>query len=148
MLGVLNTDVARRQAMDLGLDLVEVSPNAKPPVCRIMDYGKFQYDESQKLKKTRKTQQNHALKEVKFRANTEEHDYMTKLNRVIKFLDKGHKVKISLMFRGRENAHRELGFEQVKRVLKECEEVANVEMEPKLVGRCVVSMLAPISAKK
>ena len=147
MLGVLRTEEAKRKARDQKLDLVEVSPTAKPPVCRIMDYGKFQYDESRKKKQNRKAQQNHGVKEIKFRASTEEHDYMTKLNRMRGFLEKGHKIKVSLMFRGRENAHRELGFEVVNRVIKDVEDIGNVEMEPKMVGRTIVSMVAPKSSK-
>ncbi len=147
MLGVMKTEDAKRQARDIKLDLVEVSPTAKPPVCRIMDFGKFRYDESRKKRQNRKAQSNHAVKEVKFRANTETHDYMTKLNKMRGFLEKGHKVKISLMFRGRENAHRELGFDLVKRVLVDIEDITNVEMDPKMVGRTIISMVAPKSIK-
>jgi translation initiation factor IF-3 len=112
-----------------------------------MDFGKFRYDESRKQKQARKHQHNHALKEVKFHANVAEHDYQTKLNHISEFLEKGHKVKVSLTFRGRENAHRELGFKLVQRVIADCESLCNVEMAPRMVGRSVVSMIAPRSVK-
>ena len=137
MLGVIATDKAKRIARDQGLDLVEVSPTAQPPVCRIMDYGKFQYNQNRKQKQNKKAGSAGAVKEVKFRASTEDHDYNTKLNKIKGFLEKGHKVKVTLFFRGRENAHRELGFDQINRVLKDCEELANVEMQPKMVGQSV-----------
>ena len=130
------------------LDLVEISPNADPPVCRIMDYGKFRYDESIKQKKARKTGHRQIVKEIKFHANVGDHDYQTKVNHARGFLEKGHKVKVSLTFRGRENAHRELGFEVVQRVLKDCEDLSVVDMAPKLVGRSVVSMLGVRSGKQ
>ncbi len=147
MAGVIPTREALGLAQQHNLDLVEVSPNADPPVCRIMDFGKFRYDESVRRKKAKQVQHRTQVKEVKFHANVEEHDYQTKMGRIHKFLSKGDKVKVSLQFRGRENAHRELGFDLVKRVVKECEEVASVEMHPKLVGRAVVCMLGAKSAK-
>jgi translation initiation factor IF-3 len=147
MLGVISTDQAKRIARESGLDLVEVSPTANPPVCRIMDYGKFQYTQNRKQKLNKKAGATHAVKEVKFRASTEDHDYQTKVNKIKQFLEKGHKVKVTLFFRGRENAHRELGFDQINRVLQDCDECANVEMQPKMVGRTLVSMIAPKSAK-
>ena len=131
------------------MDLVEVSPSADPPVCRIMDFGRFRYNESIKRKKARKQSQVHsrAVKEIKFHANVAEHDYRTKVNHARKFLEKGHKVKLSLQFRGRENAHRELGFEVIQRVIKECEDLAGVDMQPKLVGRQVVALIGKRSTK-
>ena len=143
MAGVLPARDALRLAEQQGLDLVEISPTADPPVCRIMDYGKFRYAEEQKRKQARKQSMQHsrAIKEMKFHANVEEHDYRTKLVHIREFLQDGHKVKLSLQFRGRENAHRELGFEVIKRVIKECEDVAIVEMEPRLMGRSIISML-------
>lgn len=145
--GVVPTSEARALAQQQGLDLVEVSPKANPPVCRIMDFGKYRYEESRKRKEARKHAQSHAVKEIKFHANVAEHDYQTKLEHIRKFLKKGHKVKVSLQFRGRENIHRELGFEVINRVIKDCEEDASVEMPPKLMGRNVAALLSPKTAK-
>ncbi len=149
MAGVVPTHEALKLAKDQGLDLVEISPNADPPVCRIMDFGKFQYNESVKRKKARKQSMasNRAVKEIKFHANVGEHDYDTKVQHARKFLEKGHKVKVSLQFRGRENAHRELGFEVVNRVLKDLEEISTVDMQPKLIGRNIVCMLGKKTKK-
>ena len=146
-LGVMSTRDARALAQKVGLDLVEISPNADPPVCRIMDFGKYRYDESRKERMARKHQHHQAVKEIKFRANVGEHDYETKLNHVRGFLEKGHKVKVSLQFRGRENAHRELGFQLVQRVLAECEDLAQVDQAPRLMGRTIVSMISAKSGK-
>jgi len=129
------------------LDLVEVSPNAQPPVCRIMDYGKFTYDESRKNKANKQKRSQNQVKEVKYHVNVEEHDYQTKLNRIREFISKGYKVKVSLMFRGRENAHRELGFEVVNRVIGDCTEEAQLDQAPRLIGRNIVAMVGPRSAK-
>ena len=147
MIGVMKTSDALKRARQAGLDLVEISPSAKPPVCRIMDHGKYRYDQNRKNKAARKQQHAHAVKEIKFHSNVEEHDYQTKLGRIRQFLDKGHKVKVSLMFRGRENAHRELGFQLINRVIADCDELSSVDMSPKLIGRHIVSMLAPRAAK-
>ncbi|MFT5239264.1 MAG: translation initiation factor IF-3 [Candidatus Promineifilaceae bacterium] len=143
MAGVIPTHEALKLAQDQGMDLVEISPNADPPVCKIMDFGKHQYNESVKRKKTRKQSMVHsrAVKEIKFHANVGEHDYKTKTDHARKFLEKGHKVKLSLQFRGRENAHREIGFDVVKRAITDLEDVSVVDMQPKLVGRNIVSML-------
>lgn len=147
MLGVIPTDKARAMAGQQGLDLVEISPNADPPVCRIMDFGKYRYEEAKKERMARKHQHSLALKEIKFHVTVEEHDYQTKLNSMKKFLTKGHKVKISLFFRGRENVHRELGFRLLERVFKDCGDVGAVEMAPKLIGRGIFGVLTPRSAK-
>ena len=147
MVGVISTREAMRMAQDQGLDLVEISPQADPPVCRIMDFGKFRYEESIKEKEARKKQHKRALKEIKFHANVAEHDYQTKLKKARGFLEKGHKVKVSLMFRGRENAHRELGFDVINRALKDCEDICVVDMAPKLTGRNLVAMMG-IKSKK
>lgn len=136
-----------RMAIDQKMDLVEISPNADPPVCRIMDFGKFRYEESMRNKKQRKTQSNKSMKEVKFHANVGEHDFQTKLNKAKGFLEAGHKVKLSLQFRGRENAHRELGFEVIKRVIAECVEISVIDMAPKLMGRSIVAMLGVKTTK-
>lgn len=149
MAGIVPTHEALKLAQDQGLDLVEISPNADPPVCKIMDFGKHQYAESVKRKKARKQSMAHsrAIKEIKFHANVAEHDYDTKVEHARKFLEKGHKVKLSLQFRGRENAHREIGFEVIARALKDLEDCSVVDMEPKLIGRNIVSMLG-IKSKK
>jgi translation initiation factor IF-3 len=147
MVGVVSTSEALRLAQQQGLDLVEISPKADPPVCRIMDFGKYRYDESVKQKLARKRAHKNVVKEIKFHANVGDHDYQTKMGHVRKFLEKGHKVKLSLQFRGRENAHRELGFEVINRAIVECEDVCSVDMLPKLVGRNIVTMLSSKSAK-
>jgi len=145
--GVIKTSEAQARAREAGLDLVEVSPTANPPVCRIMDLGKFRYDEKRKTKHAKKSQQNHAVKEIKFHVNVDQHDYETKVQHAKGFLSKGHKVKLSLLFRGRENAHRELGFEVIKQVIEDCSDIATVEMPPRMMGRILVSMVAPIATK-
>lgn len=141
MVGILSARDAMKLAQERGLDLVEVSPNADPPVCRIMDFGKYRYQESIREREARKHQKSHSVKEIKFHPNVGEHDYQTKVNHIREFLEKGHKVKVSLLFRGRENLHRELGFELVNRVLKDCEDLAVVDMPPKMMGRIIVAML-------
>lgn len=148
MLGVIATDKARAMAGQQGLDLVEISPNADPPVCRIMDFGKYRYEEAKKERQARKHQHSLALKEVKFHVTVEEHDYQTKVNNMKKFLTKGHKVKISLFFRGRENVHRELGFRLLERVFKDCGDVGAVELAPKLIGRGIFGVIAPRAGAK
>lgn len=134
MIGVIPTSEALKLAFASGLDLVEISPNADPPVCRIMNFGKFKYEESRREKLARKQQAGAIVKEMKFHANVDEHDYQTKLRHIIEFLQKGYRVKVSLMFRGRENEHRELGFELFKRLIKDCEHDGVVESQPKLMG--------------
>ena len=147
MAGIIPTREAVKLAQEQGFDLVEISPQADPPVCRIMDFGKYMYRESRKQRLARKHQHGHTVKEVKFHANVAEHDYLTKVNHAKQFLEKGHKVKLSLTFRGRENAHRELGFAVVDRVLKDCEECCVVDMRPRMMGRSIISMLGPRSSK-
>jgi translation initiation factor IF-3 len=147
MLGVLTVSEAMSMAVRAGLDLVEVSPNAEPPVCRIMDFGKFKYEQARKEREARKHQHAAEMKEVKFHANVADHDFLTKVNHIHGFLEKGMKVKCSLYFRGRENAHRELGFEVINRVMKSCEEVAQPDMPPKLIGSSIVMVLGPRSGK-
>ncbi len=147
MLGVMPTREALEKAKAEGLDLVEISPKAKPPVCRIMDFGKFRYEESRKKRQARQQKRGNQVKEIKFHSNVGEHDYETKINHVKEFLQKGHKVKITLTFRGRENAHKDLGFELVNRVLKDCEDLCVVDSPPKLMGRAIIAMLGAKSAK-
>lgn len=132
-------------AIELNLDLVNVAPTAKPPVCRIMDYGKFRYEQQKKEKEARKNQKVVDIKEVWFRANIDEHDYQTKFRNVVKFLNEGDKVKASVRFRGREIAHADLGKKILDRLQKEVAEICNVERAPKLEGRSMIMILAPKS---
>jgi translation initiation factor IF-3 len=134
---------AMQMAIDANLDLVNVAPQAKPPVCRIMDYGKFRYEQQKKEKEARKNQKIVDLKEVWFRANIEEHDYMTKYRNVVKFLNEGDKVKCSVRFRGREITHAKLGQKILERVANEVAEICVVERMPKLEGRSMIMILAP-----
>ena len=145
-LGVMHPKKALELAKGVGLDLIEISPGAKPPVCRILDFGKYLYEESKKSKDAK--QNTTKLKEVKFRVRIDEHDFITKLRRAESFLDHGHKVKLSLQFRGRENEHRELGFERINLAAKELAGVATVDMEPRLVGRQVTATLSPLPEQK
>lgn len=142
-LGVMDTREAVQRAKAIGLDLVEVASKADPPVCRVVDYGKWKYEQS-KLKKTSKSKSVTRLKEIKFRVRTEQHDYNIKLGRIEAFLEEGHKVRAQLQFRGRENAHRELGIEKMERIKGDLETMAHVDQEPKLVGRNVVMVLSPL----
>jgi translation initiation factor IF-3 len=130
-------------AQDAALDLVEISPTGKPPVCRIMDYGKFRFDESKKAAVARKKQKQVQVKEIKFRPGTDEGDYKIKLKKLTEFLEEGDKAKITVRFRGREMAHRELGMEVLKRVETDLIELGVVEQFPKLEGRQMVMVMAP-----
>ncbi len=141
-LGIMSTREAVDKAKSIGLDLVEVTAKADPPVCRICDYGKYKYEQS-KLKKN-KVKAAPKMKEVKFRVRTEEHDYNLKCSRAEKFLDAGSKVRIQLQFRGRENAHRELGFVVLNRVAEDLKGIANVDQPPRLAGRAVAMILSPL----
>ncbi|MBN3523187.1 translation initiation factor IF-3 [Paenibacillus apiarius] len=134
---------ALQMAYDANLDLVNVAPQAKPPVCRIMDYGKFRYEMQKKEKEARKNQKTVDIKEVWFRANIDEHDFQTKLRNVLKFLREGDKVKCSVRFRGREIAHAAIGKKVLDRVLEEAKELCNVERAAKLEGRSMIMILAP-----
>ena len=143
MVGVKPTAEALQYAADLELDLVEVSPNAAPPVCRVMDYGKYLFEESKKRQAAKKKQKQIQVKEVKFRPGTEEGDYQVKLRNLMRFLTEGDKAKITLRFRGREMAHQELGMKLLKRIEADLEEVGQVEQFPKMEGRQMVMVLAP-----
>ena len=145
-LGVMRTEDAVQKAKSYGLDLVEVAPNAQPPVCRIVDYGKFRY-ELAKHEKDRKHSVT-KVKEIKFRANIDEHDYMTKIRHAEEFLDKGNKLKVGLQFRGREMAHQEIGRAVMERVKGDLATMAHVDMEPKLTGRALGMTLSPLPANK
>ena len=126
-----------------GLDLVEISPNATPPVCKIMDFGKFKYETQKKEAEARKNQKTIEIKEVKFRPNTDTHDYDVKMRNVLKFLENGDKVKVTLRFRGREMAHQDLGRNLLERVAKDVEDLGKVENMPKMEGRQMVMMIGP-----
>lgn len=142
-IGITPIREALQMAIDLNLDLVNVAPQAKPPVCRIMDYGKFRYEQQKKDKEARKNQKIVDLKEVWFRSNIEEHDYQTKLRNVVKFLNEGDKVKCSVRYRGREIAHAAIGQRILERVKVEVAELCTVERQPKLEGRSMIMILAP-----
>lgn len=146
-LGIISLDEAKRLAYEADLDLVEISPNAEPPVCKIMDYGKYQFEQSKKLAIAKKKQKQIHVKEIKFRPGTDEGDYQVKLRSLIKFLSDGDKTKITVRYRGREMAHRELGMDVLKRIEHDLEELAIVEQFPKLEGRQMVMVMAPKKKK-
>ena len=139
----MSIDAALDLASEAGLDLVEVSPNANPPVCKILDYGKFKFQAQKKAAEAKKKQKVIEVKEIKMRPNIDTHDYETKMKRINKFLDQGDKVKVTLRFRGREMAHQELGMELLQKVKAEVDEIAKVELEPKLEGRQMLMVVAP-----
>ncbi len=143
MMGVMLTTQALTTAEEAGLDLVEVSPNAEPPVCRVMDYGKFIFEENKKRQVAKKKQKQTQVKEVKFRPGTEEGDYQVKMRNLIRFLGDGDKAKVTLRFRGREMAHQQLGMNLLKRVAADLDELAQVEQFPKMEGRQMVMVLSP-----
>ena len=142
-LGIMTTQEALRTAEGLGLDLVEVAPGAEPPVCRIMDFGKFVFEQNKKAQSARRKQKQIQVKEVKFRPGTEEGDYQVKLRNLIKFLTHGDKAKVTLRFRGREMVHQELGAELLKRVQTDLEEYGSVEQQPLMEGRQMVMVIGP-----
>jgi translation initiation factor IF-3 len=142
-LGVLPIDQALRMAQDEGLDLVEVSPMSKPPVCKIMDYGKFKYTEKKKQSEAKKKQVVVQLKEVKLRPRTEEHDYQVKIGKIREFLGEANKARVTVMFRGREITHRELGQKVLERVIGDLKEIAVIESAPRMEGRLLFMILAP-----
>jgi translation initiation factor IF-3 len=142
-LGVMYTREAIEQANEKGLNLVEVSPNADPPVCKFLDVGKFRYEAQKKANLARKTQKTQDIKEVKMRPNIDTHDYDVKMRNVTKFIDNGDKVKITLRFRGREMAHQHLGMDLLKKVQDDVAEIAKVEAFPRLEGRQMLMVLAP-----
>ena len=132
-------------AFEAGLDLVEISPNANPPVCKIMDYGKYKYEQQQRESEARKKQKVIEVKEIKFRPGTDTHDYEVKMRSVIKFLQNGDKVKITLRFRGREMAHQDLGRDLLERVAEDVKDVGKVENMPKVEGRQMSMMIGPVA---
>jgi translation initiation factor IF-3 len=143
-LGILSPDEARKIAEERGMDLVEIAPNAEPPVCRLMDYGKYLYASAKKKQESKKKQKQITVKEIKFRPGTDIGDYDIKVRNLTKFLDAGNKVKVTLRFRGREMAHQELGMEMLKRVEEDLKEIGVVEQMPKMEGRQMVMVLAPM----
>lgn len=142
-LGVMYTREAMEQAQELGLDLVEVSPNADPPVAKFLDVGKYKYEAQKKANLARKSQKTQEIKEIKMRPNIDDHDYDTKMKAVHKFIGEGDKVKITLRFRGRELSHGQLGMALLQRVQQDCAEDAKVESYPRMEGRQMLMVLAP-----
>ena len=142
-LGVMETDKAREIAYSKDLDLVEISPDARPPVCRVMDYGKWKYEQDMKAKQARKARTTVTTKEIKFRPKIGEADYITKRNHVKRFLEAGNKVKVTIMFRGREVVHSDLGKDILDRVAEELAEHGTVEQRPNLEGRNMIMVMAP-----
>ena len=141
--GVVPTAQALAQATEAGLDLVEVSPDANPPVAKILDYGKYKYQEQKKAAEARKKQKVVEIKEIKMRPSIDDHDYDVKLRAIRRFFEEGDKVKVTLRFRGREMAHQQLGWDVLQRVKAETEPIAKVESEPRMEGRQMVMVLAP-----
>lgn len=142
-IGIITTSQALNMANAANLDLVEISPNAQPPVCRIMNVGKYKYEVEKKERESRKHQTHTKVKEVKFHANTDTHDFDMKVRHIRDFIADGHRVKCSLMFRGREQAHQELGYELMRRVAKSVEDVATGDKNPQQMGRILNMMFAP-----
>ena len=147
-LGILSIHEAMQKAQEAGLDLVEIVPTAVPPVCKIIDYGKFRYDQTKREKESKKSQHQVKVKELKFSPNISEHDLEVKMRQAKDFLEKGNKVKFSCQFRGREMMHQDLGHKIFEKMLQELEEVAVIESAPKMFGRMLTANLAPQSKKK
>jgi len=145
--GIVALDDAQQRALDSDLDLVEIAPTAKPPVCRIMNYGKFIFEEKKKKATEKKKQKQIQVKEIKLRPGTEDGDYEVKLRNLKRFLGHGDKTKITIRFRGREMAHRELGMDMLNRIAKDLEEISSIEQMPKQEGRQMVMVLSPTSKK-
>lgn len=143
-IGIISNREAQQIALDAELDLVEIVPNAKPPVCRVMDYGKFLFEENKKRNKAKKKQKQVQIKEIKFRPSTDEGDYQVKLRNLIRFLEEGDKAKVTLRFRGREMAHQDIGYRLLKRVQTDLSDYGTVEQMPKMEGRQMAMVLAPI----
>jgi translation initiation factor IF-3 len=142
-IGIISTREAMAMAESQGLDLVEIAPNAQPPVCRIMDYGKYKYELEKKDKAAKKHQSATKVKEVQLHPNVGDHDYDTKMRHMRAFLEEGHRVKIGVFFRGRESAHQDIGFNLMNRVIKDCQDLATPEQAPKFLGRNLFMLLSP-----
>lgn len=147
IIGIMSGREALKMAEEADTDLVEISPNATPPVCRLMDYGKFKYQEQKKAAEARAKQKIIQVKEIKLRPGTDENDYQVKMRNIKRFIEDGDKVKVTLRFRGREMAHQEIGMRQLERIREELAEMVQVESMPKLEGRQMVMMLAPVRKK-
>ncbi|MFM7860037.1 MAG: translation initiation factor IF-3, partial [Candidatus Nanopelagicaceae bacterium] len=145
--GVVDTESALRMADEIGLDLVEIAPDANPPVCKIMDFGKYKYEMAQKAREQRQNQTHIVVKEIRLRPKIETHDYETKRNQVLKFIGSGDKVKVTIQFRGREQSRPELGYNLLQRLAEDVAEVANIEFAPKQEGRNMTMVLGPNKAK-
>jgi translation initiation factor IF-3 len=143
MLGVMSTEEARRLAQDQGLDLVEVNPKAEPPVCKILDYGKYKYEEKKKAREAKRKQTSVDIKEIKLRPKTDQHDFDFKVRAARRFLEAGNKVKFTVRFRGREITHPEKAQEQLDHAVRECEDLSNVEVRPMMEGRAMTLLVAP-----
>ena len=146
-LGIVTVRVALQMAEEAGVDLVEIAPLAKPPVCRIMDYGKFKYQEAKRAHEAKLKQKQVQVKEVKLRPGTDENDYQIKLRNMTRFLEEGDKVKVTLRFRGREMAHQEFGMRQLERIKADLDAVGQVEQMPKMEGRQMIMVIAPAKKK-
>lgn len=144
---MVSLEEAKKIAYESELDLVEISPNAEPPVCRVMNYGKYRFEQNKKQQAAKKKQKQIQVKEIKFRPGTEIGDYQVKMRSLIRFLNDGDKTKITVRFRGREVAHRDLGMDLLKRIEKDLEEFASVEQYPKMEGRQLIMVLAPKKKK-
>jgi len=142
-LGVMYTREAIAQAAEVGLDLVEVSPNADPPVCKFLDVGKFRYEAQKKANAARKTQKTQDIKEIKMRPNIDDHDYDVKMRNILRFIEDGDKVKVTLRFRGRELSHQQLGMDLLRRVQGDTAEIAKIEAYPRMEGRQMLMVLSP-----
>src|SRR5690349_20377437 len=143
MMGVMTTSDALRRAQEKGLDLVEVNPKAEPPVCKILDFGKYKYDEKKKAREAKRKQSVVEIKEIKLRPKTDEHDLQTKTRAAHRFLEAGHKVKFTVRFRGREITHPEKALEQLQWIIEQCEEIANIEVRPVMEQRTMTLLMAP-----
>ncbi len=142
-LGVMYTREAMEQARELGLDLVEVSPNADPPVAKFLDVGKYKYEAQKKANLARKSQKTQEIKEIKMRPNIDDHDYDTKMKKVVEFIEEGDKVKVTMRFRGRELSHGQLGMAVLQRVAEQTSEIAKIEAHPRMEGRQMLMVLSP-----
>ena len=145
-MGLMSSGDAYQLAQRAGLDLGEVAAQARPPVCRIMDFGKYVYEQQKKTKESRST--GSKVKEVKFRVRIEQHDFLTKLRHAEEFLDRGNKVKLTLFFRGREMAHQELGYDTIRRAIGELDQIGTPDNEPRLIGRNIIVMMSPLPVNK
>ncbi len=146
-LGIVALEDAKQRAEDAGLDLVEVAADARPPVCRLMDYGKYKYEQARKAREARRKQHTIQVKEVKYRPGIEDHDYQFKTRHVRRFLEEGDKVKVTMMFRGRQMAHPELGLEVLERVVEDVEDVGRIESQPTREGRTMTMLLGPLNTR-